>query len=191
MDEDARSGGAGVAFWFSARAICFSQASGVRGWREGCRSDWRAHCHRCCLGRRGGAAVSVTGAPGVSGHKTLLSLVHRAAEGPTELRHGRRACDKAAGSPVPRVPAPAGYGNGAALQITALVSGAGSILHDHTRTKRNSSWRGRIGWVAGAALSALLAGSAQRRGRGLQGSVPDWRLGEKPKGPARSTDGQR
>ncbi len=33
-------------------------------------------------------------------------------------------------------PASAGYGNGAALQITALVAGAESILHDIPRTKR-------------------------------------------------------
>ena len=37
------------------------------------------------------------------------------------VRWGRR---EAAGSPLPRVPAPAGYGTGAALSITALVAGA-------------------------------------------------------------------
>jgi hypothetical protein len=43
-------------------------------------------------------------------------------------------------------PASAGYGNGAALQITALVAGAESILHDTPRTERIVNWRGRGSW---------------------------------------------
>lgn len=53
------------------------------------------------------------------------------------LRPRQGTCDEAAGTRLPRVHAPAGCGNGAALQITALVSGTGSILHDQPRTKRS------------------------------------------------------
>ena len=66
----------------------------------------------------------------VSGHKTLLSSMHRAAEGPLCCAGGRGLAMRRRGPQLPRVHAPAGYGIGAALQITALVSGTGSILHD-------------------------------------------------------------
>jgi len=56
---------------------------------------------------------------------------------------GSQTCDEAAGTRVPRVPASAGYGYGAALQITALVSGTGSILHDSPeRSEVQSGARG-------------------------------------------------
>jgi hypothetical protein len=66
---------------------------------------------------------------------------------------GRRPCDEAAGSPMPRVHAPAGYGIGAALQITALVSGTGSILHDSPERSEVQSG------ARGVCLRATLTGS--------------------------------
>ena len=134
----------GVIFAFSARVT--DQTSEVRGWREGCRSDWRAHC---VVGGGAGsgqpAASSERDRRGeVSGHKTLLSSVHRAAEGPLCCARGRGLAMRRRGPRVPRVPASAGYGNGAALQITALVSGTGSILHDSPeRSETRSGARGR------------------------------------------------
>jgi len=61
------------------------------------------------------------------------------------------------------VPASAGYGNGAALQITALVAGAGSILHDRPRAKRITNWRGRGSWgTRGSRCSGVCGGATQR-----------------------------
>ena len=82
-------------------------------------------------------AVSVTGTTGSLGTRRCYLQCTGPPKARLSCACGRRACDEAAGTRVPRVPASAGYGNGAALQITALVSGTGSILHDQPRTKRS------------------------------------------------------
>ena len=72
-------------------------------------------------------------------------------------------------------PASAGYGNGAALQITALVAGAESILHDTPRTKRIVA--GGVAVVTGreVALFWLLAGQAEEGGEQGRVGLPDQR----------------
>ena len=115
------------------------------------------------------------------GHKALLYLVNRAA-GWLGGVGGRRR-----GPRCPRAPAPAGYGTGAARNITALVAGAGSILHDRPGTKPSvisragSVGRGRLrGFLASglaersAGASTRAAGAASRPTR--SGASPEARL---------------
>jgi hypothetical protein len=128
------------------RARETDQSSGVRGWREGCK-DRLARALRGPAGAQGQGsrpqAVSVTGAErSLDTRRCYLQCT-----GPPKVwlgcACGSQTCDEAAGTRVPRVPAPAGYGNGAALQITALVSGTGSILHDSPeRSEVQSGARG-------------------------------------------------
>jgi len=106
-------------------------------------------------------AVSVTAATGLWTQDAVIFNAPGRRRSPV-LRPRQGTCDEAAGSPMPRVHAPAGYGIGAALQITALVSGTGSILHDSPERSEVEFARAVL-WVAGAALSSLLDGSAQRR----------------------------
>ena len=89
-----------------------------------------------------------------SGHKALLYSMDRAA-GWLGGVGGRRR-----GPQCPRAPAPAGYGTGAALSITALVAGAESILHDRPGTKQSRVSRAGL-WVAGA-REFLASGLAER-----------------------------
>ena len=69
------------------------------------------------LGRRGGVSSERDSEAAYSGDKKVLSSNYRAAGWFGGL--GREA----AGTPVPRVHASAGYGMGEDLQITPLVSG--------------------------------------------------------------------
>src|SRR5512137_2593324 len=81
-------------------------------------------------------AVSVTGATGSRPQDAVIfSAPGRRRPACVAPAAGRLAMRRR--GPVCRgAPASAGYGNGAALQITALVAGAGSILHDTLRTER-------------------------------------------------------
>ena len=101
------------------------------------RPDWRAHC---------GLAVGAgSGQPATSSERDRRARRSRPQDA-VIFSAGRRRTDwvaPAAGGlamrrrgPVCRGFPRAGDGNGAALQITALVAGVGSILHDTPRTKR-------------------------------------------------------
>src|SRR5512137_2525234 len=69
-------------------------------------------------------AVSVTGATGSRPQGAVIF----------SARQHRGSCEAGAGAVF------------AALSITALVAGAGSILHDTPRTERSNHWRGRGSW---------------------------------------------
>ncbi len=108
------------------RQTDFFQRSEGCGVKDG-RPAWRAHCP---AEREGWISSERVRRARLSGHKALLSSVDRAAEGCEP--HLPACVAPAAGwlamrrrGPVCRgFPRSAGYGNGAALRITALVSGS-------------------------------------------------------------------
>ena len=104
---------------------------GADGWREGClQAGAMTATQRAVACRRGRReAVSVTAPQPVAAQDAVIFN--------EPGRRARVACG-AGGDPVPRVHAPAGYGIGAALQITALVWLPGSKADTQPRNEVRS-----------------------------------------------------
>jgi hypothetical protein len=109
-------------FLFFSRAPNQHAGSGVRGWREGCRRDWRAHCSPV-------PAVSVPGPTGAPDTRHVIFSEPGRRRSPV-LRPRQGTCDEAAGSPMPRAPACGIRHWGGTIDNMPCVWSAGSILHD-------------------------------------------------------------
>ena len=164
----------------------FYSSSGARAWREGCGGPVGAGTApdgrevRGCSGRDSRARWT--------GHKAQLYLT-----GPGRWR-GRLGREEAAGSPATGGPALAGAGDGAAVNITALVAGnrrarpeAQTRKHEHRSlwpVLRDRAERSKP-LTAGAHLTQLLTcGLADgAAGRGWQGTGPAGGPARNPPGP--------
>jgi len=132
-------------------------------------ASWRGDCHAagaaCRRGRR--EAVSVTVKQPVDTQDAVIFN--------EPGRRARVACGDG-GDPMPRVHAPAGYGMGAALQITALVwlPGLHPSCQPSAEPKFSFAWPGFVGRVAPARARVVLT---PRPASGASGEVRQGKQG--------------
>ena len=154
-------------------ATPYSFNGGADGWREGCLQAGAVTAMRRGPRAAGGRreAVSVTVKQPVAAQDAVIFN--------EPGRRARVACGDG-GDPMPRVHAPAGYGIGAALQITALVwlPGSKHPLKSFMPAVRSAnvefSWPGFVGRVAPARARFALT---PRPASGASGEVRQGKQG--------------